>query len=344
MTKGCCANCFGNLGLAKEIASRAKATSDCTYCSSKNAKIINPAELGEGFRGLLDSYEQHTEGLSLVQWLRDDWDMFNHPKMDDAHAKYLLGDILNDGEIVRKLFVPVSQSTAAPVSRWEELRQELMHRNRFFPDVQIDLETLRNLLQALVLDQSDIPTKWYRARIQTEDEPFPIEKMGAPPPKIAAHGRANPAGIPYLYVASDKQTAISEVRPHAGEKVCVAGFTTASNLNLIDLRHPRRSVSPFSLADFLPDEANPGQIRLEIAFLQRLGDELTQPVSPSDAAFEYAPSQYLCEFIKQCGYDGVIYRSSIGGGMNLALFQPARAAPGLVEQLIVTRVHVEFSK
>lgn len=344
MNKGCCANCFGNFGLAKEIASLSKATSDCTYCPSTEVETINPTELGDSFRGLLDSYEESADGLLLVQWLRDDWDMFNHPKMDDAHANELLGDILNDGAIVRKLFEPISQPTAAPVSRWEELRQELMHKNRFFPNVQIDLETLRNLLQALVFDSSDVPTKWYRARIRTEDEPFPIEKMGAPPPKIAAHGRANPAGIPYLYVASDKQTAISEVRPHAGESVCVAGFTMPPNLNLIDLRHPRRSVSPFSLADFLPNEANPGQIRLEIAFLQRLGNELTQPVLPLVAAFEYAPSQYLCEFIKQCGYDGVIYRSSIGEGMNLALFQPDQTVPGKVEQYFVTRVHVEFSE
>jgi hypothetical protein len=343
MTKGCCANCFGNLGLAKEINSLASFTGDCSYCTSRNVPVINPTKLGDNFRALLDSYEENTKGRLLVQWMRDDWAMFSDPKMDDAHAKELLGDILNDGEIVRKLFTPVVRSSAEPISRWEALRQELMHNNRFFPNVQIELDTLRNLFQALVLQESYVPTKWYRARIQTEDQPFSIDKMGAPPPKMATHGRANPAGIPYLYVASDKATAISEVRPHAGEKVCVAEFTTPPNLRLIDLRHPRRSVSPFALVNFLPDESSPGQSRLEIAFLQRLGDELTQPVLPTVAAFEYAPSQYLCEFIKQCGYDGVIYRSSIGQGMNLALFQPKVATSSVVERHVVCRVRVEFS-
>lgn len=32
----------------------------------------------------------------------------------------------------------------------------------------------------------------------------------------ASEGRANPKGIPYLYVATDKETAMSEVRPSLG--------------------------------------------------------------------------------------------------------------------------------
>jgi hypothetical protein len=337
---GCCAKCFGNRGVEKEIVFRSSRQGKCSYCSTENVLLIEATELGDKFRTLLDAYEPKENGKTLVAWLRDDWDLF--PDLDDAHAKELLGDIFNDGELPRKTFLPLSQSEPAPVDRWEELRKELMHRNRFFPDVQIDLDSLRHLLSALELDASEIPTTWYRARILTEEHKYPIEKMGAPPPKIAAHGRANPAGIPYLYVASDKSTAISEVRPHTGETVCVADFTTPNDLSLIDLRNPRRTVSPFSLADMLLEDLVPGQMRLQIAFLQRLGEELTQPVLPTVAAFEYTPSQYLCEFIKKCGYDGVIYRSAIGDGMNLALFKPKKANGGNVEQLSVTRVVVEF--
>ncbi|HRE61072.1 MAG TPA: RES family NAD+ phosphorylase [Micropepsaceae bacterium] len=326
--------------MEKEIAFRSTVRGKCAYCSSEDAVLIEAAELGDKFRTLLDAYETNDQGKTLVAWLREDWDLF--PDLDDAHAKELLGDIFDDGDLPRKTFLPLSQGAPAPVGRWEELRKELMHRNRFFPEVQIDLDNLRQLLSALKLDAGEVPTTWYRARIMTEEAAFPIEKMGAPPQKIAVHGRANPAGIPYLYVASDKLTAISEVRPHTGEKVCVADFTTPNDLSLIDLRNPRRTVSPFALADLLPDETNPGQMRLEIAFLQRLGAELTQPVLPTVAAFEYTPSQYLCEFIKKCGYDGVIYRSAIGDGMNLALFKPEKAAVGAVETVAVTRVHVEF--
>jgi hypothetical protein len=52
------------------------------------------------------------------------------------------------------------------------------------------------------------------------------------------------------------------------------------------------------------------------------------------------PSQYLCEFIKNCDYDGVIYRSSVSDGMNLALFAPEKAQPGAVQQYNISKVSV----
>ncbi len=82
-------------------------------------------------------------------------------------------------------------------------------------------------------------------------------------------------------------------------------------------------------------------MRSDLPFLERLGDELTRPVLPQTAAIEYTPSQYLCEFIKKCGYEGVIYRSSVGDGMNLALFDPALAQPENVTQHRVIRVSVD---
>jgi hypothetical protein len=162
--------------------------------------------------------------------------------------------------------------------------------------------------------------------------------MKAPPPKYASHGRANPAGIPYLYLGSEIRTAASEIRPHKGEIICVASFTTPSDLKIVDLRNPRYTVSPF----LLTDQADIGRMRSDITFLESLGVELTRPVLPQAAAFDYTPSQYLCEFIKKCGYDGVIYRSSVSGGMNMALFKPERATiGGTVEQHEVTRVDVD---
>jgi hypothetical protein len=53
------------------------------------------------------------------------------------------------------------------------------------------------------------------------------------------------------------------------------------------------------------------------------------------------PSQYLCEFIKKYGFSGVIYRSSVSTGQNLALFEPAGAQPGTVIQYGVTSVTMQ---
>jgi hypothetical protein len=334
----CCADCFGDRHLRRNIIpSRSTQIGRCSYCNSENVAILPPAQLVENFELLISAYELDAGGKLLVQWFREDWGMFEHPSMDDSHAKDLLAEILNDGEIVRQTFLPVNYLEADRLSEWEELREELMYHNRFFPVSDIDLEQLKENLVWLTLDPDEIPSYWYRARIQTGDVPFDASEMGAPPRRIASYGRANPAGIPYLYLGSTQDTAISEIRPHAGGIVCVAEFRTPNNLDLVDLRNPKKIVSPFELEDATAI----GRMRNDLPFLERLGDELTRPVVPQAAAIDYTPSQYLCEFIKKCGYHGVVYRSSVSDGINLALFDPSRAEPGAVSQHLVTSVKVK---
>lgn len=257
--------------------------------------------------------------------------------MGIPHAKELLGEILDDGEIVRRSFAPSPSYVSEGLARWETLRDEMMYANRWFLDVSIDLERLRQLLDLLMAPE--LPLQWFRARMRTEDEIFPIDKMGAPPKRRASHGRANPAGIPYLYLGSKPETAAAEIRPHTGEVACVADFTIPE-IRAVDLRHPRKLVSPF----ILTDASEIGQLRADLPFLERLGDELTRPVMPSGAAIDYIPSQYLCEFIKTCGFDGVVYRSSVSDGINLALFDPDKATGGTVSLFDVIKVSIEVNE
>lgn len=60
--------------------------------------------------------------------------------------------------------------------------------------------------------------------------------------------------------------------------------------------------------------------RSEFGGLQRALDAVRL-----SAVIDYTPSQYLCEFIKRRGYDGVIDRSSVSDGMNLALIQSSKS-------------------
>jgi hypothetical protein len=336
----CCAECFGDRGLRRNIIPiHSKATGQCSYCGTRDVALVAPMELTEYFGLLVSAYRPDPGGQLLVHWFREDWAMFRHPHMDDPRAEGLLAQILNDGEIVRQTFAPASDPATDRLSEWEKFRDELMYHNRYFPESIIDLDRLESLLSPLTLDADEVPTRWHRARIQSGDVAFTAAEMGAPSKRIASHGRANPAGIPYLYLGSTPVAAISEVRPHTGQKACVADFTTPADLKLIDLRNPRSMVSPFLLAD----AADIGKMRNDLPFLERLGDELTRPVIPQSAAIDYAPSQYLCEFIKNRGYQGVIYRSSVSDGMNLALFNPVLAQSGAVAQYHVTRVSVDIA-
>lgn len=335
----CCAECFGDRGLRRSIIPlHSSEIGRCSYCRTSDTALVAPTDLAIYFESLVDAYRRDPKGKPLIRWLRDDWDLFRHPRMDDSRAKSLLGEILSDDEIVRHRFSPVSVPSAVSLSDWEKLRDELMYKNRYFPKKTIDLERLEELLPHLALDVDEVPANWYRARVQPGDSPFLAREMNAPPKRIASHGRANPAGIPYLYLGSSPVTAISEIRPHTGEIACIAAFTTRRRLRIIDLRSPRKVVSPFIL-----DTGGIGRLRNDLPFLERLGDELTRPVLPQAAAIDYTPSQYLCEFIKNCGYQGVIYRSSVSDGMNLALFDPKLARCGAVTQHRVTRVAVEIA-
>ena len=336
--KFCCPECFGDHHLRGEIFPfRSSEYGTCDFCGTENTALLEPAELATEFAPLVNVYELDAAGKSLVEWMKEDWLLFDHPRMDIAHAKELLADILDDGEIVRRAFIPSPRYTSEGLVKWETLRDEIMYRNRWFLGTNIDTERLPQLLDMLIA--RDLPRQWYRARIQTSDANFPIEEMGAPPKRLASHGRANPAGIPYLYFGSKPETATSEVRPHTGEVACVADFTIPE-IKAVDLRNPRKLVSPV----VWPDPAVIGQLRADLPFLERLGEELTRPVSPQGAAIDYTPSQYLCEFIKKSNFDGVVYRSSVSDGFNLALFEPSKAQGGAVALFNVSRVAVEVTR
>ncbi|MEE2026036.1 RES family NAD+ phosphorylase, partial [Alkalimonas mucilaginosa] len=92
---------------------------------------------------------------------------------------------------------------------------------------------------------------------------FEPTEMLAPPKDLVGNGRANPAGIPYLYVASDEVTAVSEIRPHTGEIVNVAEIQLETSLKLIDLREPRKRASPIELFWVLGDI---GKLHREVIF------------------------------------------------------------------------------
>jgi len=338
MIKLCCSECFGDRGLRRDIIpSLSPSLGSCSYCETAAVPLVEPTALRDVFELLISVYEPNPGGKTLVDWLKADWDLFSHHAMDVAHSKELLSDILDDGDIVRKRFLPSAAYHSEALARWGTLRDELMWKNRYFLDEVLDTDRLKELLGHLPAD--DMPTTWFRARILDGDDPYPIDKMGTPPARLATHGRANPAGIPYLYLGSLPDTAAAEIRPHTGEVACVAEFEIAPPLNAVDLRNPRGLVSPFLLAD----ASAIGQLRADIAFLERLGDELTRPVLPRGAAIDYIPSQYLCEFIKKVGYEGVVYRSSVSSGINLALFDQTKAVGGRVSLYNIKKVTVEVT-
>jgi len=128
----------------------------------------------------------------------------------------------------------------------------------------------------------------------------------------ARENRANPKGIPCLYVATHEEIALAEVRPWIGEIVSVARLRTTKELRFINCTiDVHRHV--FYCKE--PDERE-----RERAVWQDIDRAFSRPVTSDDDTADYAPTQVLAETFREGGFDGVGYRSSLGDGHNLAIF------------------------
>ena len=316
----CCGNCFGDKFLSVEIERISTESGQCSYCDAISVPIISPSKLVDLFEQLIDTlYKENgdSDSYPLLGLLKTDWDLLG--SLTDAQSNQLINTIVP--ELGSKRYKPVVVHGDDPVIKWDALREELKHENRFFPkNMTFDIEhegKIFGYLSSFI----EPPNNVYRARLLMEEEPYEIDQMGKPPHEIVSNGRANPMGIPYLYVATNEQTAVAEIRPFKSATVCVATFSLTRPLTCANFCDPPRSVvSPFLL---LGDEEGLRLLRKYMPFVDRMGAELSKPVSPHKSHLEYLPSQYLCEFLKRSGFDGVVYKSSVESGLNYAIFNDA---------------------
>jgi hypothetical protein len=251
----------------------------------------------------------------------------------------LLSKIINDDDVKTKKYSPKIRYDINKLKQWREFREELKHQNRYFPKKIPDFKNLKNLFELLTLPPIDIAEDQFRARINTSSVPYTIEQMGKPPNSKVPDGRANPKGISYLYTASDVETALAEVRPFKGDHVTVVKFEVMEPMALVDLRNPKHSISPFQLED---DDLD--AIYKDMPYLVLLGDELSKPIGPQIADLEYLPSQYLCEFVKNIGFEGIVYRSSLAKGANYAFFEENKLERKGLSQYVIDDINIEFTE
>lgn len=142
------------------------------------------------------------------------------------------------------------------------------------------------------------------------DNPIAFSKNRMKPiPNKGKEGRANPKGISYLYLADNRKTAISEVRPWIQSKISVGEFRINKKLSIIDC----------SLSFSEECHSN----TWERLVWPEIDKAFSEPITQSEDSADYAPTQIISEFFKFKGFDGVAYKSSITvDGYNVVLFNP----------------------
>jgi hypothetical protein len=315
----CCSACFRNNEVQSTIKGISQSEGDCDFCGATNVRIIDSREIVELFQPVVNLYEVSDKSDKLLsEVLQAEWDIFN---INNDKASILLRDTFADVKSINSdIFnLPVINKThnhlktELLIKQWGELKQEIIKKNRFFLENVIDFESLKKYLS----DKSKSYKEgelFYRGR-RSRKEGFPLTELGKPPAEKSTAGRANPQGIPYLYLSTDKKTTLYETRASYLDYVAIGTFRLLKEINVVKLRTVEIS-SPFEEDIFNKLVYQP--------FLKNLEHDLSKPLRRFDSDLDYLPTQYFCEYIKHIGFDGVEYGSSMNlGGINLAIFDDA---------------------
>ena len=153
--------------------------------------------------------------------------------------------------------------------------------------------------------------------ISVLDRIEPNRQMGPPPADKAQTNRMSPAGIPYLYLASDLITAMRECRIEADKHAVVARFVSTKRLHVLDL-----SKNTYYMFSSIFDPQYDHDKTWMSSFWEGFIKEISEPVSDEkqDHSYEYAATQLVAEYYKIKGYDGMCYKSSVGEGKNYVFF------------------------
>lgn len=155
----------------------------------------------------------------------------------------------------------------------------------------------------IVLDEG---THLYRSRIIRDRNQINKEEgfygygqkdSFVPPQEKTSDMRANYRYIPYFYCSNDKYTSVIEVRPRFSAEVSVATIMVQDKITLLDFtiqKAPKRRMTETKQNLF-----------------NDLSELFSKPIADSDDVLDYIPTQYIAEYAKNLGYDGIAFESSL---------------------------------
>ena len=350
---GVCHRCFRDKVLREFITSHG-VRGPCPWCG-RNGVMVPLSALSQAFRDVAELYvpvegpSAYREGEYLSFLLDDGWHVFDEKIQVNDLAQELTISIIyadlrpKERSIIADYegFFRYSDNELEQI--WDD-KSYIILENEESGSKRENIGDLGNGISDAFPDQlrlafEDLTTVFsvntllYRARIHQDrarSDRFRLDELGAPPPDLARPGRANRKGEPVLYLATNKSTALAEVRAWKGAAVAIADVRLRRDVCVVDLRRRRRLQSPFFV------ELLKWRVELDV-LLHRLAEDLSRPVMPHEEIILYKPTQLLGELIKDSQYDGFVFPSAMGSGGNVVLFNPADADVVQVRYVRVSR-------
>lgn len=312
-----CSNCFNDNDLKRFIESNSSSRGNCNFCEIKvDSELISIDELLDFFAEFLNSFEESDDGIPLLELINNDWGLFANE--DKGHN--ILLEVLS--KVGSKIDVPTKNvvyehDIIESTSFWTLLKQDLKWERRFLTNL--------NLFEELRWDKffarnNSLPDGQilFRARVHPNDAQvaYNLNEMGSPSKEKASAGRANPQGIPYLYLSTSESTTFYETRATYLDEVSVGKFMAKKGevISLVDFTE--------SLSLFLNIE-NIKEYVKSVLLKKSISADLSKPLRRYDSELEYIPTQFICEFIRSLSdADGIMFNSSLHvGGKNVVLFK-----------------------
>ena len=310
-----CSNCFNDIELQIAVSNESSALGICEACGQESY-VVDANVFVDFFRELLSLFQPDKEGTGIVNLLQRDWNIF----VDGEVGKVIIGYFLSLDNYGYNLKDKVGyiDSIKNTVSVWNTIKKEVREERRFFAN--LSFFDGNDMIEANTTIPKD--TILYRARIIPSERTYLTKNdMGCPPRGKATAGRANPLGIPYLYLCKNEETTYYEVRALYLDKLAIGEFKTIRNLIILDFTstlslYYAYSNSTISLSEVIAKQK----------ILQQISKDLSKPLRRYDSELEYVPTQLICEYCKINGIDGICFSSSLHkGGVNVVLFDSSSA-------------------
>ncbi len=334
----CCVECFHDSEIRAAIEMVGH-KGNCPICKKHDVWIYDSEKdaFSSNVEELLDSILEiyipeselpisypEDEKMKLEERLLKDWRIFSG---NSSEVKEIIKGVIDESLDldlrlvservgIPQLFDEIYLNDNSILGRysWDVFKKYLRNENRFHSKY-INLEILESILRET---ETVIPAgrKFFRSRVSNEKgiKGFSRNDMGAPPDDVASAGRANSKGQSCLYLSNNRKTTIKEIRAHAFDYVTIATFRTNREIRVLDLSSITHS-SPFYAG------TNKVSYLINENHLRKIENDMAKPMSRWDSDLDYLPTQYISDFAKYMGYDGVKYYSTFDKtAYNLALF------------------------